>query len=186
MTAAELEHLYFEWLYRLVCDDRYGGGDRTSYRRLLTYLHAEPFRFETKQLHDEARAYDGIDLRYEFGYQEHIDSRLIASELDTRRCSMLEMLVALAIRCEDIAEDCSKGDRLGQWFWIMLQNLGLAGMNDRDYDGLLVKDIVERFQENDYASNGEGGLFVLYDYPGDVRDHEFVWQMCHYLNENKY
>lgn len=186
MTAAELEHLYFEWLYRLVCDDRYGGGDRTSYRRLLTYLHSEPFRYETKQPHDEARAMDGIDLRYEFGYREHIDNRIIAQELDISRCSLLEMMVALCIRCEDIAEDPSKGDRLGQWFWVMLQNLDLAGMNDRDYDGVLVKDIIERFQNNDYASDGEGGLFVLRSSHEDVRDHDLMWQMCHYLNAHQY
>lgn len=186
MTSAELEHLYFEWLYRLVCDDRYSGGDRTSYRRLLSYLHSEPFRYENKHPRDEARAYDGIDLRYEFGYRSHIDQRLIAQELDIRKCSMLEMMIGLCFRYENIAADPMQGDRIGQWFWAMLCNLGLAGMNDRDYDQQLAEDILDKFQDNDYSANGEGGLFVLRNYDGDVRDQELYWQMCRFMNENPY
>lgn len=183
MTDVELEHLYFEWLYRLVCDDRYGG-DRSSYRRLLTYLHNEPFHYEDKPMHDEARAYDGIDMRYEFGYEIHADDRLIASVLDVRPCSMLEMMIALCYRCESIAADNRKGDRLGQWFWFMLHSLGLAGMNDREFDERLARDILDRFARNDYAKNGEGGLFTLRDCSEDLRTKELWWQMCHYLNEN--
>ena len=184
MTAGELEHVYFEWLYRLVCDDRYGVSDRTSYRRLLSYLHEEPFQYENKHPHDEARARDGIDLRYEFGYQERIPEIVIAQELDTRKCSVLEMMVALCRRCEDTAFDPRIGDRLGQWFWGMLDSLGLAGMNDHDYDTRTAQDILSDFQNNNYAHNGEGGLFTLHGTDEDVRDHELIWQMMHYLNEH--
>lgn len=183
MTDAELERKYFEWLYRLVCDDRYGG-DRASYRRLLTYLHEEPFHFENKQPRDSARAYDGIDMRYEFAYRQDIDNRIVASVLDVRPCSMLEMMIALCYRCESIASDYSKGDRIGQWFWVMLQSLGLAGMNDRDFDERLVRDILDRYANNDFARNGEGGLFTLQTSLNDVRDQEIWWQMCRYLTEN--
>jgi len=183
MTDIELEHLYFEWLYRLVCDDRYGG-DRSSYRRLLTYLHHTDYRYETKPPHDDVRSYDGIDMRYEFGYEAHVDSRLIASVLDVRPCSMLEMMVALCFRCESIAADKAKGDRIGQWFWAMLHSLGLAGMNDLEFDQSTAEDILERFFKNEYARNGEGGLFTLHNTNEDCREKEIWWQMCRFLNEN--
>ena len=43
MTKGELNNLYFEWMYQLVCDERYS--KRPSYRKLLTYLHAVDFNY---------------------------------------------------------------------------------------------------------------------------------------------
>lgn len=186
MTTVELEHLYFEWLYRLVCDDRYSGGDRTSYRRLLTYLNGIDFKYENKRRLDANRAADGIDLRHEFGFRMKINDHIISQELDTRRCSILEMMVALAIRCEESARDQTKGDRTGQWFWSMLRSLGLAGMNDLDFDERVVDHVISDFQENTYSPNGEGGLFTLYGDYGDIRKQEIIWQMFHFLNENEF
>lgn len=183
MTTTELEHLYFNWLYRLVCDDRYDGNGRNSYQRLLTFLHETTFKWKGRPEYDRSRALDGIDLRYEFGYRKHISKTSIAQQLNTRECSILEMMIALCIRCEDIAYDNAYGDRTGTWFWYMLNSLGLASMNDLEYDESVASRVIEDFQTGNYARNGEGGLFTLSETTEDVRDHELWWQMSHFLSE---
>ena len=87
---------------------------------------------------DGNRAEDGIDLRYRFGYERKHEGPMVATYLDDRPCSILEMMTALANRCEEhIMDDQDIGDRTGQWFWSMISNLGLGSMTDinfnRDY-----------------------------------------------------
>ena len=184
MTESELRHLYFEWMYRLVCDDSYASSGRNSYRRLLEFLFEEDFKYFDKPEMDENRAYDGYDLRYRFAYENRIPYSFIAKNLDVRPCSMLEMMIGVAIRCEDIAADDNEGDRVGQWFWEMLQSLGLSGMNDERFDRERALDILDRFSRNDYERNGAGGLFTIQDDRFDAREHEIRWQMCQYLTEH--
>jgi hypothetical protein len=40
--------------------------------------------------------------------------------------------------------------------------------------------------DNDYAKNGDGGLFILRNLPPDedIRTKDIWWQACHYMNEN--
>ena len=43
---------------------------------------------------------------------------MISAYLDNKTCSVLEMMIALAIRCEEhIMDDPDVGNRTGQWFW---------------------------------------------------------------------
>lgn len=185
MTEHELMHLYLEWMQRLVCDDRFSNTSRSSYRKLFEFLSEERYNFEGQHPNDQNRAYDGIDLRYQFGYEENLPNSMIASLLDIRDCSMLELLISVAFRCEDVAEDRTQGDRLGLWFWSMLQSLGLAKMNDAwlERNGFAeAEDILNRFYHNDYEPNGRGGLFTIEGTRIDMREEEIYWQMCHYLN----
>ena len=74
---------------------------------------------------DGNRAEDGIDLRYRFGHEQHYSDAMVASFLDDRPCSVLEMMIALSIRCEEhIMDDPDVGNRTGQWFWSMIASLG--------------------------------------------------------------
>ncbi len=101
MTKSELNDPYFEWMYRLVVDDRYSN---KSYRRLFYKLHDTEFAYTIPM--DGNRAEDGIDLRYRFGREQGYRDAVIANCLDIRPCSILEMMIALAIRCEEhIMED---------------------------------------------------------------------------------
>ena len=121
MTKSELNDPYFEWMYRLVVDDRYSN---KSYRRLFYKLHDTEFTYTIPM--DGNRAEDGIELRYRFGREQGYRDAVIANCLDIRPCSILEMMIALAIRCEEhIMEDPDIGNRTGQWFWSMLVSLGL-------------------------------------------------------------
>ena len=122
----ELINEYFEWMYQLVC----GNVKRVSYRKLLCHLYDTPFDYSIAM--DGNRAEDGVDLRYRFGYEHNIEGSAIASCLDDKECSVLEMMVALSIRCEEhIMDNPDIGDRTGKWFLNMIENLGLKKMSDK-------------------------------------------------------
>lgn len=168
-----LNNEYFAWLYQLVCGNRYS--NHISYKSLLTYLYDTDFRYSI--LRDENRAEDGLELRHRFEYEYDYYPDVNGP------CSVLEMIVALAIRCEEtIMDDPHIGNRTSQWFWVMITNLGLGSMNDSRFDGRVVKDIIERFLDREYEPDGSGGLFKIQDCEYDLRDVEIWHQLCWYLD----
>lgn len=171
---------YFEWLRDLMCEGRYAEG--ISFDNLLAYLHSRPFRFTIPR--DVNRAKDGEDLRRKFAirvYPNH-DHRPIMGEL-YGECSMLEMMVALSLRCEEnIMDDPKLGNRSSQWFWGMIVSLGLGSMTDDSFDEDYVAGVVDRFIAREYEPNGEGGLFTIRNFKGDLRDVEIWYQLCWYLD----
>lgn len=178
MTKREIANLYFEWLYDLVCEDR-TGYRRQSYEKLLMYLHDTEFRYV--MLKDENRAEDGMDLRYRFAY-DHPSIDDADLYLDGP-CSVLEMMVALSLRCEEnIMDDPLIGNRTGQWFWGMVRNLGLGPMTDDKFNLQKVKNIIDTFLNRQYDQDGRGGLFTIYDCRYDLRDVEIWVQLCWYLD----
>lgn len=172
----KIENDYFEWIYELMCGRRYAKD--ISYRKLLSHLHSVEFTYSIPR--DSNRAADGIDLRYRFALtRKHHDVYLY---LDGP-CSVLEMMVALAIRCEEaIMDDPSVGDRTGQWFWGMIANLGLGSMTDERYDRRYVDYIIHRFLNREYKPNGEGGLFTIRNSTRDMRTVEIWYQLNDYIN----
>ncbi len=179
MTVAELNSEYFAWMSQLVCAGRYFRG--LSYQRLLYCLNHIDFQYSHPM--DGNRAEDGIDLRYRFGYEKKYEDSMIAAYLDNRPCSVLEMLIALAFRCEEhIMRDSDAGDRMGQWFWSMIKNLGLDNMDDSRFDTVYTKDVISRFMDREYKRNGEGGLFTVKHCRGDMRSAEIWYQMNWYLD----
>lgn len=166
---------YFGWLYHMMCDTRHGS---ISYRKLLKCLHGIEFVPPTER--DINRAEDGVDLRYRYSYYNGLGN--VPRELDGP-CSMLEMVAALAIRCEDdIMENEEIGNRTSQWFWYMLINLGLGAMHDDRFDDEYVYDRVDKFLNKEYAPDGKGGLFTIRNCDVDLRNVEIWTQMCWYLN----
>ena len=169
---------YFEWLFDLVCDGRFS--KETSYRKLLMFLHNTPFRYSI--LRDENRAHDGIDLRRRFSLLQSHDGEYFAEYLDGP-CSVLEMMIGLAIRCEEAFMDDTKyGNRTAQWFWEMINNLGLGSMIDIRFNKLVATDIIQRFLDRDYEPDGKGGLFTIKHCNRDLRNVEIWYQMCWYLD----
>lgn len=172
---------YFEWLFNLVCGKKYA--KQISYRKLLTHLHNIEFTYIIPM--DVNRAEDGIDLRWRFVCSletppDHYENLL--ADLDGP-CSVFEMMVALAIRCEEtIMDDPSIGNRTGQWFWGMVVSLGLGGMADSKFDRQFVDAIVSRFLSRKYEADGKGGLFTIRNCDRDLRDVEIWHQLCWYLD----
>lgn len=176
MTKRELNEEYFNWMYQLV----FANEKRRSYRKLLKYLNSVEFTYILD--FDSNRAEDGMDLRYRFGYEHDYNGPMIAAYLDDRPCSVLEMMVALANRCEEqIMDDPHAGCRRGQWFFSMLASLGLSGMNDENFVRSDAEKIVSRFLSRQYARNGEGGLFTV-DSRHDMRSVEIWYQLNWYLD----
>lgn len=178
MTKNELNDLYFEWMYQLVCDERYS--KNLSYRKLLMYLHTIDFDYSIAM--DGNRADDGIDLRYRFGYEESYEEPMIAAFLDDRPCSVLEMMIALSTQCEKIMEEPDVGDRTGQWFWNMIVNLKLGSMSDSNFDRDYVNERIDILKKRDYGRDGNGGLFTIKHCRYDLRNVEIWYQMCWYLD----
>ena len=173
MARDSIQNEYFEWLY----DSVYSGG--VSFYKLLRYLHETEFIYSIPR--DRNRAIDGMYLRYRFATDyDYPDINLYLEG----PCSVLEMMVALSIRCEeDIMDDPSVGDRTSQWFWGMIVNMGLGSMYDERFDIHFVEDTITRFLNRDYEPNGEGGLFTIKYCDRDLRDVEIWYQLCWYLDE---
>lgn len=171
MIKDNVNNLYFEWLYNSVCEKRFP--KEVSYRKLLMYLHSIDFRYSITR--DKNRAEDGVSLRYRFTY----DADLYLDD----PCSVLEMMIALAIRCEEnIMDDPRFGNRTSQWFWGMIASLGLSNMTDDHFDKRFVSNVMERFLDREYEPNGKGGLFTIKNCDRDLRDIEIWIQLCWYLD----
>ena len=179
MAHNNLDSKYFNWMCELIQDDMYTEG--SSYRRLLTHLHDREFEYIVSM--DSNRAEDGTDLRYRFAYECNYDPQDVDLYLDNRPCSVLEMLVALANRCEeDIMDDPDVGNRTGQWFWTMINNLGLGDMIDSEFDEQYTDIVIDRFLQRKYKPNGEGGLFTIKNTGRDLREVEIWYQLMWYLD----
>lgn len=171
MTRNDVANEYFEWLYDMVCDGRFAKD--ISYRKLLSYLHSTEFKYTIQK--DWNRVKDGLNLRSKFSREA--DMYLYDP------CSVLEMMVALSIRCEEtIMDDPKFGDRTGQWFWSMIRSLGLKSMTDDNYDKAYVIGTIKKFLHRDYSPDGEGGLFTIRNCKYDLRRVEIWCQLCWYLD----
>lgn len=167
---------YFEWLCEMVDLGRFSRS--VSYRKLLIHLHDIEFTWFIPR--DDNRADDGIKLRRKFALRRGDDS---LSDYILGPCSVLEMMVALAVRCEEsIMDDALVGDRTGQWFWGMVHNLGLSPMTDSKFDKDYVDDVIARFLNREYEPDGKGGLFTVKNCDRDLRTVEIWWQLSWYLD----
>lgn len=177
MTRDKIINEYFEWLSDCTKDKKH-----LNHRNLLMLLHNTEFRYSI--LMDSNRAEDGVDLRYrfacKFGYPENRQE--ICRYLDGP-CSVLEMMIALAIRCEEsIMDDPDIGNRTPQWFWLMVRNLGLERMNNDRFNKDIANKKISIFLDRKYKRNGEGGLFIVNNARRDLRGVEIWYQMCWYLD----
>lgn len=171
---------YFDWMYDMVCENRLATG--VSYRLLLGHLHRIHFKYLLPM--DSNREADGVSLRYRYArHMGYEDNPEYITDVLNNPCSVLEMMVALAIRCEtDIMDDPQVGNRMTQWFWIMLRNLGIGYMSDDRYDENAVDNIIDRFLNRQYSPDGKGGLFLIDRCDCDLRTVEIWHQMCWYLD----
>lgn len=172
-----IENAYFEWMCDLVCKNRFGND--ISYKKLLTFLHGIEFTYTIRR--DKSRADDGINLRYRFPYESQAIDDI--ERYVNGPCSIFEMMLALAIRCEEtIMDNPAYGDRTGQWFWGMIASLGLSSMEDSRFDKKLADKVIDKFLSHEYESNGKGGLFTIRNCEDDLRTVEIWTQMLWFLD----
>lgn len=164
---------YCRWLYDIVNYNAEDGGP--TYRYLFECLYNIVFR--AKLVMDENRAQDGLELREDFARETNLPVN------DETPCSLLEMLIALARRCENqFMHNTDIGDRTSTWFWIMLSNMGLSQYTDN----VCFEDIYEAVETAAYKINNrdfypdgsDGGPFIIENAPKDLRKVEYWYQMC--------
>ena len=173
---------YFNWLCEMVTRNKLHSGSITSgitYNKLFEFLFETPFTWFVD--FDGNREEDGYYLRHNYSL-EKTDGYDLADYID-HPVSVLEVIVALAIRCEDVMDDPEYGNRTRQWFWEMLGNLGVADQSDDKFDINYVNKCVDRFLNREYEPNGRGGLFIVRHTREDLREIELWYQMQWYLNE---
>lgn len=169
---------YFGFLLSLV---EITPGDGSQLDGVLTELHETPFTAVLTD--DDTRVMDGMSLRAHF---RHEDPEVYLINHPQYSCSVLELLIALAIR---MSEECDRP----AWacFEMFMCNLGLHRYTDSMkemhpgpwHNGC--SDIVRRFVRRTYKSNGTGGLFPL-KRPNiqDQRQVPLWYQMNEYMKEN--
>lgn len=165
---------YFEWLCINV-------GGVKNYSKLLKILFDTEYYWSVEL--DGDRAKDGLALRKMFteffGY----------NELKLGKCNVLEMLVALAMSCEDnIMHDNKLGDRTYVWFWLMLDNLGITGtrFTDKFMDNgaeLIVRQKVKFMLDRRYKNDGVGSLFKCVNFVPNFAKLDIWKQLTNFMTE---
>lgn len=170
----DLKASYFNWL----CNKVWSFNTMmvlSRYSKLLQTLYLIDYTFDNDM--DQNRAYDGLSLRNYYADENQTSEGIIDP------CSVLEMMVALAIKCEDIMCDPSKDDRTYYWFEEMLDSLNLTDQDDYNFDQGQVERRISIFLNKQYDANGRGGLFTILNADIDMRTKDIWYQMQAFLCE---
>jgi hypothetical protein len=176
MSDQSIDEGYFGYLYHLTKAPSHRD-PRRSYFSLLAQLHIKPFYWFVHN--DDNRETDGKELRNEF-LSEH-DVSEPDQPWDEVPASVLEVLIGLARRLsfESYGEPA-------QWFWVLLQNLGIDRYVDAVYQDDIAEDVervLNLLLSREYGRDGTGGLFPLRTTSSDQRRVEIWYQMSAYLLE---
>lgn len=173
----KLSDIYFDWLYKMVAVNGH-------YRTLCSQLFGMEFTFLLPK--DQSRQSDGRDLRAIFCDENGVPVESLDVELNTF-CSVFEMLLALARRIDsDVMYEESKGNRTADWFFRMINNLGLSFCTDENWTEKMSQNVdfvVKKWLARDIDDNGNGGIFPLTRHTSDQRRVEIWYQMQSYLME---
>jgi hypothetical protein len=127
--------------------------------------------------------FEGRNLREQFCKEANIE---YVYEHFNEEVSVLEVLIALAYRCESIMVDQDRNFPMRDWFWKMMENVGLIDYTDDEWSPFTVMEKVNIIIKRQYERNGKGGLFPLKRTKEDQRKVELWYQMNYYLVENYY
>lgn len=165
---------YLHWLEAKVEPQR-NLNPRQTHKLLLAHLHQVAFIW--KHPRDANRAEDGRELRKEF-----MDGYDVGDAFAAADCSVLEMLVALSRRAAFEADG-----EADDWFWHMLNNIGLYVCTDELYGDVWDETTVNRaltvFMQRRYRKDGVGGLFPLRFGSQNQTKAELWYQLSAYVLE---
>ena len=150
------------------------------FSKLLTQLWSIPYRYnEYRRGSDIDRYKDGLDLRQTYA-EITGDDRILYWDND---CSVMEMLIALAIKIDWGIMGIPTEDKTYYWFWLMIHNLHLSIMTDDNYDEFYISEVIDDWLERRIEYNGKRGIFPLND-PEFNQKYETTWdQLNSYLKE---
>ncbi|MCX7817555.1 MAG: hypothetical protein N2317_08640 [Syntrophales bacterium] len=181
MSKTATVNEYYFWL----CDLVNANGSDPSYNELMKALYNKTFYWSVPN--DDNRAAEGRDLRERFCEETGL---VYVHDYFDFHCSMLELIIALAYRCESTMADQGENMSMQHWFWKMLSNIELLDCTDEYFYNMGVPDYVDsilnRIIDRTYHRTGKGGLFPLKHPKKDQRKVELWYQMSLYLVENYY
>lgn len=171
---------YFDWLCMKIGVDNQN--PKRNYGQMVKMLHGIDYTPILSM--DENRANDGIQLRVEF-MNAHGP---YGSSTNRGPCTLLEFLVALAMKMNFLMGEEDNQHHTEWYFWRMIRHLGLRKYTDDFWFScngeFFVEDAADRVINRKYEANGDGGLFPLRGYYGDQRTIETWQQMQYWLGEN--
>lgn len=144
--------------------------DGRGYENLLLHMFNTPFY--CKVHNDSNTLHHCRDLRNECNAHHDDDY------------NVFEFFIALARGMDDILHDLQHGDRTADWFWMMMENMGLTQYTNPNYDEKRVDVVIQNFIERRFAKNGEGGPFPLKRPLGNMRRTEWWYALNWYVEEN--
>lgn len=170
---------YFDWLVYIVAPDY---RQRDHYTKLLLALYSTEFYWVINR--DKNRAADGLDMRDQYERETGLYCDAYGP------CTVLEMLIALAIRCENelmYMYDPGAGNQTERWFWMMIDNLGMSRFDDyHHFDELEIDDILARFMDRNYGPDLEYCPFPVQNWVPGFEKMELAYQMNYYVKEKFY
>ena len=163
-----------EEYFHFLCENLLRGVN--GYTSLCAQLHS--IKFKALVRNDYNRSVDGEYLRDMF-----------FDTINRGRCTLFEMLLGLSFRLEfEVISSKWEKDYV-EWFWILIDNLGLMVYDDESYILMPesrkdVENICNRLLNREYGPDGFGGLFPLKYTENDQRKVEIWYQMTEYIKEN--
>ena len=162
---------YFEWLNSIIKDD--------EHTKLNHMLFETPFTYSIER--DKNRYDEGLYLRTIYLGKKKNAS--VTNHLNGR-CSVFEMMIALAIHESQIMADGTDEDSPGFWYHNMLDSMELTNITDVIFDDFEseVECSIKTLLNRTYSYDGTGGLFRIPNVHTDMRKVEIWYQMNWYLN----
>ena len=174
---------YFEFLVEAIELD-----DRTEqYSMLLEYLFEEPFIVDKHFELDEDRVENGLEMR-----EKYIDIYVSKDSRDDfirefdrgfkGGISVLEFFISLS---EKMSEMLYFDSHRNEFFWQIIDNLGLNCMDDGEFDQAIVDDILEKLFNRRYGRDGSGGgMFYVPNSKFNLTNLDFLRQAQIWLSHN--
>ena len=166
--------IYFNWLCNMI--------KGSYYEELLFKLFTT--EFISPDGRDSSRIFDGLKLRDKFEWE--VNHAYKCGRKDG--CSVLEMLIGLAIRLDDdVMYEIRYGDRFVDWFWLFIDNMGMSQATDSNWNFSWSKFVDKRIRDimaHNYKENGEGGMFVIENRDEDMREVDIWRQLMWFISEN--
>lgn len=164
---------YLRWLEPQVRDEQYTQGQQ--YWGLLSIMFEK--EFEWTVFNDDNRVQDGLDLRAEFCFANHIRADALK---DLGQCSFLEVLIGLSRRLAFAAGGTANG-----WAWQLVTNIELHKMSDPLSRRKVrrIDDVLDTVIWRTYQPDGVGGFFPLAWPDEDQTQKELWYQMAAFIDE---
>jgi len=178
-TLEDLKTEYLTWLYGVI----FGHQIETQYWLLANTLFKIDYYWTIPN--DDNRGEDGKQFRHDFslGYFNALRSWWDGP------CTVFEMITGVACRMEDILENPVRRSNIGDWFILLISNLGLKSFTDDNWSSDKEHEVHKKIDillKRNYDRYGNGGLFPLEGsrVKNDQRKVEIWYQMMSYIDES--